>query len=128
MKHNELQKKVIANMNRGGNGFNIVSSNHRGRPDVVGHIGVVFLAVEVKVGKDKLSTTQRATLLRIVETGGLGIVVHEKHYKVFTAYTAKIKQDIANNAPIDTIGKPIPKELEVAPFKDVVNVEALSLD
>ncbi len=99
-----------------GNGFSVVSSNRRGRPDIMGHIGLVGLFIEVKVKKDKLSPQQRATLCNINDKGGIGIVVHEKHLDVFKSYVDKIIYDIATHKPISIVGKPIPPELEVKPF------------
>ena len=90
MKHNALQKKITEILQEVGNGFSVVSSNKRGRPDILGHIGKIFIAVEVKVGKDTLRTAQRATLLDINRKGGIGIVVHEKHLHIFKAFVDSI--------------------------------------
>ena len=119
MTHNDLQKRVVGIMTRKGNGFNVVSSNRRGRPDILGHIGMIFLAVEVKRGKDRLRPAQRHTALDIVSKGGLAIVVHEKHLAVFEQYVATIVREVEAHSPCTYIGKPIPPELKVDDFKNV---------
>jgi len=124
MTHSKLQKLVIQAMLVHGNGFNIVSSNKRGVPDVLGHIGKVFLAIEVKVKTDRLRPAQRATILAIVNRGGLGIVVHEKHYRVFLAYIERLVDEQKKCLPINTIGLPIPPELVTDPFDKVLSVTA----
>jgi len=127
MKHNELQRVVLSALDVQGNGFSIVRSNKRGVPDIIGHIGIIFIAVEVKVGKDKLSNVQRAILLDINNQGAIGIVVHEKHLKVFHEYIQRIKRELTNGTLLNIIGKPIPKELLVEPFKDVYSTTVTEL-
>lgn len=122
MTHNQLQRIVIEALEVQGNGFSVVRGNRRGIPDILGHIGGVFIGVEVKVKKDKLSPQQRVTLLNIKAKGGLGIVVHENYVNVFHEYVQRIKREVISNAPIYSIGKPTPKELEVDDF----NIEPMT--
>jgi len=127
MTHNALQKLVVAYMTKYGNGFNVVSSNKRGRPDIIGHIMIVFLAVEVKVGRDVLRPAQRKNLLEINRKGGLGVVVHEKHFDIFTKYVDTIVLQINQGTPYNQIGRPIPPELEVKDFENVVSIGATAV-
>ncbi len=108
MTHNELQKIVIAWLTRKGNGFSIVSSNRRGRPDIVGHIGALYIAVEVKRGRDKARPAQIVTANDSIEKGALSLVLHEEHLQEFVEYVMRIEEEVERCLPINVIGKPIP--------------------
>jgi len=121
MTHRKLQREIVKVMTVKGNGFNVVSSNRKGRPDIIGHIGMIALFIEVKVGRDVLRPAQRMTLLDINKKGGIGIVVHEKYFEdVFIPYVERIEREVAQCLPCNLIGKPIPEELTVADFENVL--------
>jgi len=126
MTHKQLQKEIVKVLTVRGNGFNIVSSNRKGRPDIIGHIAMIGLSIEVKVGRDVLRPAQRITLLDINKKGGIGIVVHEKHFEsVFIPYIERIEREVSQCMPCNLIGKPIPEELTVADFEDVLRLDGV---
>lgn len=65
---------------------NVVSTNGmRGVSDLLFCYRGIFIAVEVKVGADKLRNSQIAFLNAVIDDGGVGLVIHEKHFSVFKA-------------------------------------------
>jgi len=127
MTHKKLQTMVAQRLGIKGNGFSIVSSNRRGRPDIAGHISMIVMYVECKVGGDKLRPAQRATLLDVAKKGGIGIQLHERDWEVFDAYVTRIEDEVSKCLPCNLIGKPIPEELKVLDFKDTLNIQATTL-
>jgi len=123
MTHNKLQKKVTELLTVRGNGFSMVSSNRRGRPDIAGHIGVISIFIECKVGKDTLRPAQRTTLLDINRKKGIGIQLHEKHWDIFEAYVKRIEDEIDKYLPCNLVGMPIPEELVVTDHTKVAIAE-----
>jgi len=126
MTHKKLQKEVTKLLvELSGDGYNVVSSNRRGRPDIVGYIFCIHISIEVKVGRDTLRPAQRATLLNECKKGAIGIVLHEKHLSVFEAYVRLIATQVLDGVtPALRVGKPIPDELMVKPFENVVSMGA----
>jgi hypothetical protein len=122
MTHKKLQKEVVKQLSVKGGGFNVVSSNRRGVPDIVGFVSMIMVSVECKVGRDTLRPAQRANLNNITDKGGIGLVVHEKHYELFVDYIQLIESQVASHMPCTYIGKPIPPELLADHPKDVLSV------
>lgn len=56
------------------NGRWIPGTTRTGTPDIIGNLNGVFLGVEIKIGRDKLSDKQRRVQREIQESGGIYIV------------------------------------------------------
>ena len=87
LSHGNLQKMVLLMLRRvNGRGFNIVSSNRRGIPDIVAHVAGRHIGIECKVGYDKLSSFQIAVLNGLIDDGSIGIVLHSDYIDEFGVY------------------------------------------
>ncbi len=72
----KLQKKVIDLLkSKGAWCIKTVVVNERGCPDILACVNGKFWGIEIKSGGDKLSPIQHEQLCRIIEAGGVGIVV-----------------------------------------------------
>ena len=80
--------------------FKVVKGNSNGLPDIVGSVGGVFIAVELKVEGKKPAPLQRYWLNKITESGGLACSITPKDLPEFITEVAKLVQqriDITEN-------------------------------
>jgi len=78
---NALQKDVIDALKaRDAWCIKIMQANENGCPDILACVRGRFWGIEIKSGEDKLSPIQHEQLCRIIEVGGVGIVVGSDVY------------------------------------------------
>ncbi len=94
---------------------NVVSTNGvRGVADTLFCVKGHFIAVEVKVGKDKLRPQQILFLNNVIADGGTGLMVHEDTYELFTNYILnKYLHNFRVVVPIELLP---PKEVKAKSF------------
>lgn len=63
-----------------------------GVPDLLCCVNGQFLAIEVKAENGKLSELQRLEIAKIVEAGGLGIVLYPNMFDWFKDYIEKLME------------------------------------
>ena len=110
MKHGKLQKYVLEYLSQfTSTKFNVITANRRGIADIVCCIKGRFIAIEVKVGKDKLRPSQITFLQGVINDGGIGLVVHEKHYEAFCRFILDLNKNpqLHNGYTYDVLKPPL---------------------
>ena len=79
---NSLQKKVLDALKASPNTWRnkIIQASERGCPDILACVRGRFWGIEIKSGSDKLKPHQHEQLCRIIEAGGVGMVVASDIY------------------------------------------------
>jgi hypothetical protein len=71
----QIQRKILRYLHTVCWSVKVISSNHRGVPDIICCYKGLFVAFEVKNHKGKVSTIQRAQMLAINDSDGCPFVV-----------------------------------------------------
>lgn len=75
MNESQVQTKLLKNLNKYGWFYNTNDRFRAGIPDILGTYQSRFIAIEVKVDKTPVTPLQTHELKRIIDAGGLGLVV-----------------------------------------------------
>lgn len=72
-----LQSKVLSFLKQQPNtwAIKVITANERGCPDILCCVAGMFVAIEIKEGKDRLSSIQKEQMKRIREAGGRTVVM-----------------------------------------------------
>lgn len=86
MKESEIQKKIIAYLNfKGCYSIKTITTNRSGSPDIICCYKGLFIALEIKADKGRISKLQSYHLEQIKKSGGIAAIVRsvEDAKKVF---------------------------------------------
>lgn len=89
MNAGQLQTKVINDLIAGGYWCTRVHSTRGGEPDMIACIDGLYVGIEVKVGKDRMTQLQEWKKARIERSGGLFWIV--KDYEGYKELLNRIK-------------------------------------
>jgi len=75
LNESQVQAKLLKSLNEHGWFYNTNDRFRAGIPDILGTVRSRFIAIEVKIDKTPVTPLQTYELKKIIDAGGLGLVV-----------------------------------------------------